>query len=85
MNTKRSPNRIKLHDDFSWTRRHAGDLESKSEEPRGGGNGVDVEALRDRIPLRQDAGKGPKMGSHGYRRLWRWKSGFVAPLDVFGV
>ena len=22
-------------------------------------NGVDVEALRDRIPLRQDAGKGP--------------------------
>jgi hypothetical protein len=26
-------------------------------------NGVDVEALRDRIPLRQIAGKGPKMGS----------------------
>ena len=23
------------------------------------GNGVDVEALHDRIPLRQDAGKGP--------------------------
>ncbi len=23
------------------------------------GNGVDVEALRDRIPLRQDTGKGP--------------------------
>ena len=33
------------------------------------GNGVDVEALRDRIPLRQGAGKGPQMGSHGYRRL----------------
>ena len=49
------------------------------------GNGVDVEALRDRIPLRQDAEKGPKMGSHGYRRLRRWKSGFVAPLDVFRV
>ena len=48
-------------------------------------NGVDVEALRDRIPLRQITGKGPKMGSHGYRRLRRWKSGFVAPLDVFRV
>ena len=47
------------------------------------GNGVDVEALHDRIPLRQDAGKGPKMGSHGYRRLRQWKSGFVAPLDGF--
>ena len=40
-------------------------------------NRVDVEALRDRIPLRQGAGKGPQMGSHGYRRL-RWqKSVFV--------
>ena len=29
------------------------------------GYGVDVEALRDRFPLRQIAGKGPKMGSHG--------------------
>ena len=29
------------------------------------GYGVDVEALRDRIPLRQIAGKGTKMGSHG--------------------
>ena len=47
--------------------------------------GVDVEALRDRIPLRQIAGKGPKMGSHGYSRLRRWKSGFVALLDVFRV
>ena len=50
-----------------------------------GGYGVDVEALRGRIPLRQIAGKGPKMGSHGYRRLRRWKSGFMAPLDVFRV
>ena len=50
-----------------------------------GGNGVDVEALCDRIPLRQDAEKGPKMGSHEYRRLRRWKSGFVALLDVFKV
>ena len=49
------------------------------------GNGVDVEALRDRIPLWQIAGKGPKMGSHGYRRLRLWKSGFVAPLDIFRV
>ena len=48
------------------------------------GNGVDVEALRDRIPLWQIARNGPKMGSHGYRRLRRWKSGFVAPLDVLG-
>ena len=49
------------------------------------GYGVNVEALRDRTPLRQIAGKGPKMGSHGYRRLQEWKSGSVAPLDAFGV
>ena len=49
------------------------------------GNGVDVEALRDRIPLRQSAGKGPKMGSHGYRRLRQWKQGFVVLLDAFRV
>ena len=49
------------------------------------GNGVDVEALRDRFPIRQIAEKGPKMGSHGYIRLRRWKSGFVAPLEVPGV
>ena len=47
------------------------------------GYGVDVEALRDRFPLRRSAGKGPKMGSHGYRRLRRWKSGFVALLEGF--
>ena len=29
------------------------------------GYGVDVEALRDRFPLRRSAGKGPKMGSTG--------------------
>ena len=29
------------------------------------GNGIDVEALRDRFPLRQITGKGPKMGSQG--------------------
>ena len=28
------------------------------------GYGVDVEAVRDRCPLRQSAGKGPKMGSN---------------------
>ena len=49
------------------------------------GYGVDVEALRDQCPIRQDAGKGPKMGSHEYKRLRRWKSGFMAPLDVFRV
>ena len=48
------------------------------------GYGVDVEA-HGRFPLRLSAGKGPKMGSHGYRRLRRWKSGFVAPPDVFRV
>ena len=37
------------------------------------GYGIDVEALHDRFPLRHSAGKGPKMGSHGYRRLRRWK------------
>ena len=45
------------------------------------GNRVDVEALRERIPLRQDAEKGPKMGSHGNRRFGQWKSVFV---DAFG-
>ena len=49
------------------------------------GNGVDVEALRDRIPLRQDAGKGPQMGSHGYRRLRWWRSVFMALLVGFGI
>ena len=48
-------------------------------------NRVDVEVLHDRIPLQQIAGKGPKMGSHGYRRLRQWKSGFVALPDVFRV
>ena len=45
------------------------------------GLGDDVEALRDRFPLRQIAGNGPKIGSRGYRRLWRWKSDFVALRD----
>ena len=49
------------------------------------GYGVDLEALRDQRPLRQDAGKGPKMGSHGYRRLRRWNLVFVVPPDGFGV
>ena len=49
------------------------------------GNGIDVEALRDRFPLRQIAGKGLKMGSHGCRRLRRWESGFVALPDVSRV
>ena len=49
------------------------------------GNGVDVEALRDRYPLRKIAGKGPEMGYHGYKRLRWWKIGFVAPPDVSRV
>ena len=48
------------------------------------GNGVDVEAPRDQIPLREIAEKGPKMGSRRYRRLRRWKSGFVAPWMFSG-
>ena len=32
------------------------------------GNGVNVQALRDQIPLQQDAGKGPQMGSHGVQK-----------------
>ena len=47
------------------------------------GNDVDVEALHDQFPLRQDTEKGPEMGTHGYIRLRRWKSGFMALLDVF--
>ena len=47
------------------------------------GNRVDVETLHNRIPLQQDAGKGPLMGSHGYRRLRRRKSVFVdAPIGL---
>ena len=48
---------------------------------------VDVDALRDRIPLRQIAGKGPKMGSHENRRLRRQKSIFMDAydgLEIFG-
>ena len=50
-----------------------------------GGFGVDVEALHDRFPLRRSTGKGPKMGSHGYRRLRQWKSVFVAPSGGLGI
>ena len=42
---------------------------------------VDVEALCDRIPLWQDAGKGPKMLSHGNRTLRRQKSIFVVAFS----
>ena len=45
---------------------------------------VDVEALRDRFPLWQIAEKGPKMGSHGYKRSRQWKSGFVVLLMFLG-
>ena len=49
------------------------------------GNRVDVEALHDRIPLRQGSGKGPQMGSHGYRRLRRRKSVFVDASGGLGI
>ena len=49
------------------------------------GYGVDVEALHGGFPLRQNAGDGSKMGSHGYRRLRWWKYFFGGSLDVFGV
>ena len=49
------------------------------------GYGVDVEALHGRFPLRRSAGKGSKMGSRGYRRLWWRKYFFGGSLDVFGV
>ena len=49
------------------------------------GYGVDVEAFRDRSPLRQIAEKGPKMGSHGYRRLRQRKSIFVDASDGLGI
>ena len=49
------------------------------------GYGVDVEALRGGFPLRQNAGDGSKMGSHGYRRLWWWKYFFGGSPDGFGV
>ena len=49
------------------------------------GYGVDVEALRDRFPLRQDAEKGPKMESHGNRRLRQWKSVFVDASGGSGI
>ena len=49
------------------------------------GNRVDVEALRDRIPIRQDAGKGPKMGYHENRRLRWWESVFVVASGGLGI
>ena len=49
------------------------------------GYGVDVEALRGIIPLRQNADDGSKMGSRGYRRLRWWKLCFGCSGDVFGV
>ena len=48
------------------------------------GSKVDLEALRDQIPLRQGAGKGPKMGSHEDRNLRRRKSIFGCALWYTG-
>ena len=49
------------------------------------GNRIGVDALRDRISLWQDARKGPKMGSHGNRRLRWWKSVFVDASGGSGI
>ena len=49
------------------------------------GYGVDVEALRDRRPLRRSFGTGPKMGSRGYRRLRWWNYVFGSVSDRLGV
>ena len=49
------------------------------------GYGVDVEDLRDRFPLWQITGKGPRWDLTGIEGCGGWKSGFVAPLDVFKV
>ena len=48
------------------------------------GYGVDVEALRGGIPLRQNTGDGSKMGSRRYRRLQRWKFFSLAPWMFSG-
>ena len=49
------------------------------------GSKVDVEALRDRIPLRQSTEKGPQMGSHEVRNLRRRKSIFGVPSSLRGI
>ena len=49
------------------------------------GYGVDVEALRDRIPLRQIAGKGPRWDLTGTEGCGSGKVVFLAPPDVFRV
>ena len=46
--------------------------------------GVYIEALHGRFPLRWSASEGSKMGSRGYRRLWRWKLCFVVPWMFSG-
>ena len=49
------------------------------------GYGVDVEALRDRIPLRQGAGTGSRLVFGGYGGLRRRNSRSIVLLDVFRV
>ena len=49
------------------------------------GYGVDVEALRDGCPLQRSSGIGPKMGSHGYRRLRWWNQVFGSVSGSLGV
>ena len=49
------------------------------------GNRVNVDALHDRIPLRQIAEKGPKLGSHGKRGLRQRKSILVDASIGLGI
>ena len=49
------------------------------------GNGVDVEALRDRFPLRQITGKGPRWGLTGPEGCNDGKVVLWLPLVVFRV
>ena len=49
------------------------------------GNKVDVEALRDRIPLWQGAGKGPNKGSDENRSLRRRKTILVDAFGGYGI
>ena len=49
------------------------------------GSKVDVEALRDRFPLRQIARKGLQMGSRKNKDLRRRKKCFGAPSGILGI
>ena len=47
------------------------------------GYGVDVEALRDRLPLRWSSGTGPKMGISWVQKVAAVEIGFRGALGCF--